>query len=406
MTEVQLDIVDIGRRGEGIARHDDRAVFAPGTLPGETIRADIQEGRTAGMRIVTPSPDRCAPFCAYYGTCGGCQLQHWREDPYRTWKKQLVQQSFAARGIETSVDGLIDAHGTGRRRVSIHVRRMDGSVSAGYMAARSHHLLDIERCPILVPQLDRAFDIARTIGRKLGDCDVALTATASGIDASIKAERKIVERELPGLAGLAVDLKLARLSVNTQIVATTIVPRVTMGKAEVIVPPLSFLQATEQGEATLAKLVLDGIGKAGKVADLFCGCGPFALRLAERYKVEAYDNDRPAIAALVAATKAAPGLKPITALARDLLREPLVANELRGIDAVVFDPPRAGAEAQSRQLAKSKVKTVVAVSCDPASLARDAAILVEGGYRLIALTAVDQFKWTSHVEAVAVFRRS
>ena len=178
-----------------------------------------------------------------------------------------------------------------------------------------------------------------------------------------------------------------------------------MGKANVSVPPGGFLQATAEGEAVLAQLVMDGVGRSKQVADLFCGIGPFAFRLAERGKVEAFDNDRAAIAALNAAAKSTPGLKPVIGTVRDLFREPVVANEMKAYDAVVFDPPRAGAEAQARQLAKSKVKTVVAVSCDAASFARDAAILIEGGYRLTKLTAVDQFKWSSHVEVVGVFQR-
>ncbi len=405
MSDVTLTIEGMGRRGEGVARHEGRAVYIGGTLPGETVRAALDGERARLVEILVPSPGRIAPFCPHYGVCGGCQLQHWDETSYRAWKASLVEQAFRAHGIEANVRALIDAHGAGRRRAAIHVRRVGGVVTAGYMGLRSHDLLDIDRCPILVAPLERGFAIARGIGAKLGDCDVALTATDAGIDASVKAERQIVAAEHAKLAGLMNELQLARLSVNGAVIATAFNPRVAMGKAEVAIPPGAFLQATAEGEAALAGLVRDGIGKAKTVADLFCGCGPFALRLGERCKVEAYDNDRPAIAALNAAAKLTPGLKPLIATARDLFREPLVALEMKAFDAVVFDPPRAGAEAQARQLAKSKVKTVVAVSCDPASLARDAEILVNGGYALTGLTAVDQFKWTSHVEVVAVFRR-
>ena len=300
---------------------------------------------------------------------------------------------------------LIDAHGAGRRRVSIHARRRDGVVTAGFMAARSHDLLDLDACPILVPPLAQAFDIARALATKTGDCDVALTATDGGIEASVRAERKIVEQEMAKFAGLAADLDLARLSLNGTALVTARLPAIGMGKASVTIPAISFLQATAEGEAVLARLVAEGLGKAKTVADLFCGCGPFGLRLAEKVKVWAYDSDRPAIAALAAAVRVTPGLKPVVATVRDLFREPLVATELKAFDAVIFDPPRAGAEAQARQLAKSKVKTVIAVSCDPATLARDAEILIGSGYRLETLTAVDQFKWSSHVESVAVFKK-
>lgn len=406
MTEVTLAITGIGRRGEGLARHAGVPVFVPGTLPGETVRASLDGARAGLVDVTIASPERMQPFCPHYYSCGGCQLQHWREPPYRSWKTALVETALRGRGITANVRMLIDAHGAGRRRVSIHVRRNGGIVTAGFMVARSHRLLDLDHCPVLVPALSPAFDIARAIGARTGESDVALTATDAGIDASVKAGRRIIEQEMAKFAALAASLDLARLSVNGSAIVTARPPLVAMGKARIVLPPGAFLQATAEGEAVLARLVAEGLGKARNVADLFCGCGPFTFRLAETAKVSAFDNDRPAIAAVVAAARATPGLKPVTAAARDLFREPLVANELKVFDAVIFDPPRAGAEAQARQLAKSTVKTVVAVSCDPASLARDAAILIAGGYGLEAVTAVDQFKWTSHVESVAVFRRS
>ena len=406
MLERQLVIGAMGRRGEGIARDSGAAVFVPGTLPGETVFVDGDGERASLRRIVTPSPERIAPFCKHYDRCGGCQLQHWREEPYRVWKQGLVESALRGRGIDASVRTLIDAHGEGRRRVSIHVRRRDGVVTAGFMAARSHDLLDLDACPILVPALSRAFDIARALGERTGDGDVALTATDGGIDVNARAERKVVEQEMAKFASLANSLDLARLSINGSVIVTARAPLVRMGKAGVVIPPVSFLQATALGEAELGRLVAEALGKAKTVADLFCGCGPFAFRLAEKAKVWAYDSDRPAIAAVQAAARTTPGLKPITATVRDLFREPLVANELKAFDAAVFDPPRAGAEAQARQLAKSKVKTVIAVSCDAASFARDAEILVAGGYTLDTLAAVDQFKWTAHVETVALFRKA
>ncbi|MGH6853821.1 MAG: class I SAM-dependent RNA methyltransferase [Aestuariivirga sp.] len=406
MTDRRLEIMGLGRRAEGLAVDEGRTVFVPYGLPGETILATMDGERAKIVRIENVSPARVEPFCQYFGTCGGCQLQHWNEKPYRMWKRGLVETALRRRGIEVPVGDLIDAHGAGRRRVSLHVRRKNGEVTAGFMAARSHALLDIERCPIVVPQLAGAMDIARALGEKLGDCDVALTATAGGIDAAVKAERMIAEREAPKLASLGNDLDLARLTVNGDIIVTRAIPSVKMGRGEVMLPPASFLQATEAGETRLAECVIAAIGKAKYAADLFCGCGPFALRLAATTRVAAFDNDKWAIAALGQAARATPGLKPIETAVRDLFREPLVANELQDFDAVVFDPPRAGAEAQARQIAKSKVKTVIAVSCDPVTLARDAEILAGGGFRIEVVTPIDQFKWTSHVETVAVFRKT
>ena len=406
MTDMQITIEGMGRRGEGVGHDTDgRTVFVPGTLPGEQVTAQGEGERLSLCRLERASPDRVAPFCKHYGRCGGCQLQHWREEPYRGWKASLVSEALAARGIAFPAGDCIDAHGAGRRRVSLHVRKRGDSVTAGYMEPRSHTLLDIDRCPILEPALAGAFDIGRALGARLGDCDVGITATLTGLDVSVKAERKFLAQEHGRLAGFVTALKLARLSVNGEVIATAVPPLLKLGRAEVALPPGGFLQATALGEETLAALVTAAVGKAKSVADLFCGIGPFAFRLAERAKVEAHDSDRAAIAALIAAAKVTPGLKPVTAAARDLFREPLVPNEMQGFDAVVFDPPRAGAEAQARQLARSKVKTVVAVSCDAGTFARDAEILVGGGYALKTVTAVDQFKWSSHVEIVAQFTR-
>jgi len=401
----ELKIEGMGRRGEGVAQLEDRTVFVPGTLPDETVTAAGDGDRLALVAIERASPDRVAPFCQYYGRCGGCQLQHWREEPYRAWKASLVSEQLKARGLPHAVSGIVDAHGAGRRRVSLHVRKRDGVVTAGFMEARTHTLLDIAQCPILEPGMMRAFDIGRAIGTRLSDCDVAVTATLTGLDVSVRAERKFAQAEHAKLASFVTDLQLARLSVNGEVIATAVPPRLQIGKASVALPPGGFLQATACGEETLARLVIEALGKPKSVADLFCGVGPFAFRMAERARVEAYDNDRPAIAALNTAAKVTPGLKPITAAVRDLFREPLVPNEMKELDAVVFDPPRAGAEMQARQLARSKVKTVVAVSCDAATFARDAEILVTGGYALKRVTAVDQFKWSSHVEIVAQFTR-
>lgn len=405
MTETNLRIEAIGRRGQGVGHDGPRRILVAGTLPGEDVTVADAEGQPLLKAVLQASPERIDPVCSHFGRCGGCQLQHWRAEPYRSWKAAQVTEALAARGIAYAVPDCVDAHGVGRRRVSLHVRRAGSQVSAGFMAARSHSLLDITHCPVLEPALAPAFDIARALGAVLGDCDVALTSTLTGLDASIKVERGRIPPDDAALIQVMHNHTLARLTVNGDIIATRVAPRVRFGQAEVTLPPGGFLQATTKGEEILAGFVLEMAGKAKTVADLFCGIGPFSLRLAERAKVQAYDNDHDAIAALTRAARSSSGLKPIAAHARDLFREPLVPNEMKGFDAVVLDPPRAGAEAQARQLARSKVKTVVAISCDAVTFARDAEILVGGGLVLTQLLAVDQFKWSSHVEIAALFRR-
>ena len=298
MSEAELKIEGMGRRGEGVARRDDRTVFVPGTLPDEVVKAAGDGDRLALIAIERAAPDRVAPFCSYYGRCGGCQLQHWREEPYRAWKASLISEQLKARGLPSEVSGIIDAHGAGRRRASLHVRKTDGVVTAGFMEARTHTLLDIASCPILTPEMARVFDIGRAIGAKLSDCDVAVTSTLTGLDVSVRAERKFAQAEHAKLASFVRDLSLARLTVNSEVIATAVPPRLEIGKASVALPPGGFLQATALGEETLAQLVIEALGKSKSVADLFCGIGPFAFRIAERARVEAYDNDRAAIAAL------------------------------------------------------------------------------------------------------------
>jgi 23S rRNA (uracil1939-C5)-methyltransferase len=350
--------------------------------------------------LALPEPeDRAEPFCRYFGTCGGCTLQHFGPASYAALKTELVEDALRRAHVRAELSPLILAHGDGRRRATLHAR--GGAV--GYMQARSHELLDIAACPILVPALQsRAVSLTHPIAATIGDCDVAYTATDTGLDVAVKTERRFKPERLTLLAQRS---GVARMSINGDTVIEIRPAAVKMGKAAVEIPVASFLQATAEAEAALARLVLDGVGPAKSVADLFSGLGPFTLRLAERAKVFAADADRAAIAALQKAVRHTQGLKPVTAVVRDLFREPLAPVELNAHDAVVFDPPRAGAEAQARELTRSRVKTVVAVSCEPRTFARDAAILAEGGYRLEAVTPVDQFAWSMHVEVVGVFRR-
>jgi 23S rRNA (uracil1939-C5)-methyltransferase len=391
----------LGQKGDGLVRAGDIQLHVPKVLAGEDV--DLEMGKLT--RVVTPSPERIAPFCPHYDRCGGCKFQHWAEAPYQNWKRNLLVEALAAQNIKTEVEPLVDAHGAGRRRVSLHVRQVGGLWRAGFMEQKSHDLIALDECPVLVPALRQAADLAAAFGPSLGACDVAVTAADNGLDVSIKAERKIVLRRLEALNDIIVRFGLLRLSVNGEVHTAKAIPHVTIGKAQVTLPTTSFLQATALGETTLAMLVLDAVKSAKYVADLFCGVGPFALRIAEKAKVYAADSDKPAIAAVQLAVRNTQGLKPVDAQYRDLFREPLTPMELKSFDAVVLDPPRAGAEAQARQLAKSQVKRVVLVSCDIANFARDAAILTKGGYSLKTVTPVDQFKWTAHLEMVGVFTR-
>ena len=394
-------IEKLGQRGDGLTHFDGRLVVVPFALPGETV-----EQSAGNFRIIGTSPDRIEPFCPVFGACGGCKFQHLAQAPYAAWKREQLIDALSGQGIDIDVGTLVDAHGAGRRRASFHVRRVNEVWQAGFMAEKSHDLVAIKHCPIMVPRLARAPELAASFGPLLGNCDVVLTAMDNGIDVYVKADSQAVDQHFAQFRRMMEIYGVIRIAVNAEVVSQSQSPVLKIGTAVLSPPPGSFLQATSLGEETLASLVMGHLGKSRNVLDLFCGVGPFALRLAEKTKVLAIDNDKKAVAALAETLRNSKGLKPVQTETRDLFKMPLTFIELADYDCVIFDPPRAGAEAQCRQLAKSKVRNVIAVACDAQSFARDARILTEGGYRLTKVTAVDQFKYSAHIEIVAHFTRA
>jgi 23S rRNA (uracil1939-C5)-methyltransferase len=409
----QLIISRLGHRGDGVAETPDGPVYVPYTLPSETVTVEAVPGHPDRKHLVhldIASPERVQPICQHFGTCGGCALQHWALLAYREWKRGLVVEALHHTGLDTSVAPLIDAHGEGRRRIVLHARRGTHDVlEVGFSAPRAHHVVPVSACPILAPGLNGALKAAWAIAEMLKSnqkpLDLQFTAIDSGLDVDVRGSGALAPEQITKLARIADAQGLARLTRHGELIAQRAQPLVTIGKAHVPIPPGSFLQATAEAETVLARLLLDHIGKAKRVADLFAGVGTFALRIAERARVTAADSEESAVKALQRAAATTPGLKSIDAVTRDLFRRPFVAAELKGFDAVVFDPPRQGAEAQARELARSAVKTVVAVSCDPATFARDARILTQGGYRLTSITPVDQFRYSHHVEVVGALTR-
>jgi 23S rRNA (uracil1939-C5)-methyltransferase len=401
-----LLIDHLSAKGEGVARTEAGPVFVPFTLPGETVELDAS-GKL--LRVVEPSPERATPFCPAFGRCGGCAVQHISTEAYGRWKQDLVQRAVAREGFSIVVAPTVIAHGAGRRRAILHVRFRGREPEAGFMAAGSHDLQAVGTCPVLLPALSNVFAVAeaavRPLARRNKPLDVQVTATQNGLDVDIRGHGAPEPAERLALTEAAERLDLARLSIHRDVIVERRPPVVLMGGVPVHIPPRSFLQATSEAEELLADHVVDGLGKAGHVADLFCGVGPLALRIARKARVFAADDAADAIAALNRTVRGQQGLKPVRVEARDLFRRPLLPMDLKEFDAVVMDPPRAGAEAQARQLAASKVKTVVSVSCDLQSFTRDAVILRAGGYRLEKLTPIDQFAWTRHIELVGVFRR-
>ena len=411
---VETILIDhVGNFGDGVAIAPGGNIYVPYTLGGEMVEVTEVHGHPDRRRLLEvrqASTERIAPFCPHFAVCGGCAIQHWQPDAYRDWKHNIVVETLAQAGITGEVAPLLDAHGSGRRRITLHARMGTHEVlKVGYAAAQSHDIIPIDRCPILDPGLEGALDAAWAIAETLKPArkplDIQFTATSGGLDVDVRGSGPISAAMTAKLSAVAQQQRLARLTRHGELVLMRNPPVITIGTAQVTLPPGSFLQATVAGEEALAALVLDSCKRAKNVADLFCGVGPFALRLAAKSRVAAFDSDAGSVTALQKAASSTSGLKPIKAEPRDLFRRPLVPQELRDYDAVVFDPPRQGAQAQATQLAASKVPLVVAVSCNVATFARDAKILIDGGYRIEAITPVDQFRHTPHVELVARFAR-
>jgi 23S rRNA (uracil1939-C5)-methyltransferase len=408
-----LTIDHIGHRGDGVAVLEGQPVYVPYALPGERVEVEQVANhldRRRLIRVDTASAERVEPICPHFGVCGGCAVQHWRQESYRAWKRGLVVEQLRLAKIDCEVAPLVDAHSEGRRRIVLHARiGARGVQRVGFAAASSHEIVPIDHCPILAPALANALKIAEAIAELLQPTgkplDIQLTATQTGLDVDVRGSGALSPNAVQKLAAAAEQYRLARLTRHGELVALRSQPIVRMGEAAVALPPGGFLQATAAGEEALAERVLVACGKATVIADLFCGVGPFALRLAERARVRAYDVEALAINALAKAAPSTKGLKPVIAETRDLFRRPLVPQELSDIDAVVFDPPRQGAQAQAQQLAASRVSVIVAVSCNPATFARDAQILISGGYRIGLVEPIDQFKYSPHVELVARFAR-
>jgi 23S rRNA (uracil1939-C5)-methyltransferase len=375
------------------------------------VRATLAGDRAERVEILQPSAERVAPPCPHFGDCGGCALQHWARAPYLAWKTEQIRQALARERIETELLAPIATETGARRRLALHARRLGGRVAIGFKARRSWRLVEIDVCPIALPQLQAALPALKRLAAPfLEHAKSAPTLHATWTDDGVDVSG--VEARSGGLsadarvraAAIAAEIDAARVTLAGDILYQARQPTVRLGPAVVALPPGAFLQAVAEAEAAMAAIAVRAVDGAKRVADLYCGVGAFSLRLAEVASVYAADSSAPAVRALTAASGTT-GLKAITAEARDLSRRPMLAEEMKRLDAAVFDPPRAGAVEQARQFARSRLERVVGVSCNPATFARDARILVDGGFRLRAVTPVDQFLWSPHVELVGVFTR-
>ena len=330
---------------------------------------------------------------------------------YREWKRGLVIEALKREGVSAKVEELVDAHGASRRRATFHARFPHGQPDeVGFMRARSHDIIAIDDCPLFSPGMAGAIQAARALSGDLRGLmkplDIGIAATLDGLDVDLRGSGPLGRAETQKLTRTADALDLARVSNHGEVVIERRPPRVAFGDTLARLPPGAFLQATEAGEKWLAELAGRALADTRKVADLFCGAGAFALRLARAREVFAADSDPATIAALVRTAAASTGLHTIRAETRDLFRRPLRPDELVAFDAALIDPPRAGALEQARALAASALPLVVSISCNAATFARDARVLIDGGFQLELVTPLDQFRFSAHVEIAAIFRRS
>ena len=402
---IEVTIDRLGHQGDGIAAGP---LFAPRTLPGEVVSGVVQGQRLEEVRIVTPSPDRVQPPCRHYRGCGGCQLQHASDGFVAAWKEDFVRSALAAQGLEIPFLPMAISPANSRRRAVLAVRRTKKGALAGFHGRASGVITEIPDCHLLHPDLLAGLPLAEALAltgaSRKGALDVTLIRSLAGLDVAVEGGKPLDGSLQVALAQLAERHDLARIAWAGETVAMRRPAAQRFGRAEVVPPPGAFLQATVAGEAALRADVLDIVGPARRVADLFAGCGTFALPLAEGAEVHAVEGSAEMVDALDRGWRAAPGLKRVTGEARDLFRRPLLADELARFDAVVIDPPRAGAEAQMAELARARVPVIAHVSCNPLTFARDARQLCEAGYRLDRLRVVDQFRWSVHTELVAGFR--
>ncbi len=405
MTEVTIK--RLGHKGDGISDGPDGTpIFVPRTLPGEVLSGTVSGARLENPRIVTPSDRRVAASCQHYKSCGGCSLQHADDAFVADWKVDVVRAALSAQGLDAPFRPIRTSPAHSRRRAAFSGRRTKKGALVGFHAPASDVITPVSACQLVTPALQAALPLCEAIvmlgGSRKAEMSLVVTDTPAGLDILVTGGKPLDMGLRQALSEAVMGHRLARLTWDEEPVLQETPPVVRFDGIDVALPPGAFLQATCDGEEALRTAVTEAVGPAGRVLDLFAGCGTFALPLARAADVCAIEGAQPLTDALSGGWRGAAGaLRPVETQTRDLFRNPVIAEDLNGYDVVVIDPPRAGAEAQFAELAKSQVPVIAAVSCNPVSFARDAALLTAAGYRLEWVQVVDQFRWSAHVELVA-----
>ena len=403
----KITIERLGHQGDGIAPGP---IFVARALPGEVIQGVIENGRIATAKIITPVPERVRPACRHYKNCGGCSLQHASDEFVKNWKKNVVETALQAQGLPAPIRGIHTSPSNARRRATLAARRLKKGAQVGFYGLKSDTISEIDDCRLLRPELLRLLplvgDFAQIGASRKARLAVTLTLLDDGVDIAVKGGKPMTRALFTELTDLARQAgQVARLSWEGDVIASFSKAELALGRAKVSPPPGAFLQATQDGERALLAAVKRAVGPAKHIADLFAGSGTFALPLAEGASVHAVEGSSEMTKALSAGWRGATGLKAVTTETRDLFARPLLPDELQKFDAVVIDPPRAGAEAQVSELAKTQIGRITLVSCNPVTFARDARILTEAGFNIDWIEVVDQFRWSQHVEVVASLSR-
>lgn len=418
---IELTIEELGAAGDGVAHQGGVRYFIPDCLPGDRVRARITGRRGDGFAARTverlaEGPHRGPPACRHFNDCGGCVAQHLDDVIYASWKRQRVIDALARRGLDgVAVAPMTRTPAGERRRATLHVLRRKHDAVIGFQARASHRIVEIGECPVLEPSLVALLaplgELFAGLLEPGGRAEVLVTLAGSGIDLLIRAPGLPDLDQRESLFAFAEARDVARIAWRApgddqpELIVQRRPVRVDFAGVAVDLPPGGFLQPSAAGEAALVAFVMAATAGARHVADLYAGCGALSFPMTRFARVHAVEGGAAMTAAIDGAAARAGLTGRITSETRDLDRRPLLARECDRFDAVVFDPPRAGAKRQAEALAASRVPLVVALSCNPASFARDARILTDGGYAIDRVQPIDQFLWSAHVETAAIFRR-
>ncbi|MGJ8582841.1 MAG: class I SAM-dependent RNA methyltransferase [Marinosulfonomonas sp.] len=404
---MKLTIERLGHQGDGVARGP---VFVAKTLPGELVEGEILGDRIDTPKILESSSDRVTPPCRHFKACGGCSLQHASDEFVSDWKADVVRTALSAHGIDAPIKDVHTSPERSRRRAALSGRRTKKGAIVGFHARASGEIIEIPDCQLLLPELMAVIPALQELtvagASRKAELSFTITHSLAGVDVVVLGGKELDGPLRSELAMFCERYGFARLIWGDEPLAERAPPSQPFGSAKVVPPAGAFLQATQHGEASLLAAVQRCVEGANQIADLFSGCGTFSLPLAAQAEMHCVETDAAMLAALDQGWRSAKGLKKMSTEARDLFRRPLMPDELKPFDAVVLDPPRAGANAQSMELAKSSVPRIAAVSCNPVTFARDAQVLIGGGYSLDWIEVVDQFRWSPHVELVASFTKA